>query len=273
MNITDYISSGILEAYVLGDLSEQERREVEQNLSLYPELRNELAAIEEAQERFVMKTAISPKASVRKSIFDKIDQQTDVHQDLQIPEANVVSLQPQNTGWKYAMAASIVVALVTSYLAYDYRTKWMDAQNNLSELLAQNQRVAEDYNQVNQRLDKIQNDLNVIDNPAFKRVVLKGTPNAPDAMASVYWNESTSEVYVSIQEMKELTQEKQFQLWAEIDGKMVDAGVFDYNAAGLAKMKQVAKGATGFGITIEPRGGKETPTLETIQVFGAVAKG
>ncbi len=273
MNITDYISSGILEAYMLGDLSEKERHEVEQNLSLYPELRAELAVIEEAQEVLLMKAAIEPRSSLKKLIFDKIDETTDLQRSQQSPEAKLVTLQPQTTGWKYAVAASIAIAFVSSYLAYDYRTKWMNAQNNLTELLAQNQRVAEDYNQVNQRLDKIQSDLNIIDNPAFKRVVLKGTPNAPDAMASVYWNESTSEVYVSIQEMKELTAEKQFQLWAQIDGKMVDAGVFDYNTTGLAKMKQVAKGATGFGVTIEPRGGNETPTLETIQVFGAITKG
>jgi anti-sigma-K factor RskA len=265
LNINDYISSGILEAYLLGELSEKERREVEENLSLYPELRRELAAIEETQERFLMKTSVTPASSVRKSIFEKIDQQR--------PEGKVVSLESQPARWKYAVAASVALALVSSYLAYDYRDKWLDARGALSELIAQNQRVAQDYNQVNQQLDKIKNDLDIIDNPAFKRVVLKGTPNAPQALASVYWNEATSEVYLSIQEMKELTTEKQFQLWAEIDGKMVDAGVFDYSEAGLAKMKMVARGATGFGVTIEPRGGSQTPTLETIQLFGAVPKG
>jgi anti-sigma-K factor RskA len=266
LNINDYISSGILEAYLLDDLSEKERYEVELNLSLYPELRTELGAIEEAQEMLLMKSAMQPRAAVKKELFEKIDAQR--------PETKVVNLQrnAEPMLWKYAVAASITMALISSYLAYNYRGKWMDAQNNLSELLAQNQRVAQDYNQVNQRLDKIQSDLNIIDNPAFQRVVLKGTPNAPEAMASVYWNQSTQEVYISLLEMKKLTQDKQFQLWAEIDGKMVDAGVFDSNIAGLTKMKQVLKTATAFGITIEPRGGNETPTLETIQVFGKPVK-
>ena len=270
MNINDYISSGILEAYLLGDLSPKERSEVEKNLELYPELRNELSAIEEAQELMLMKSAIQPRASLKSEIFSKIDEQTPEN-----TEAKVVSIQPevQVTGWRYAVAASLALAMVSSYLAYNYRSKWMDSERNLTELVAQNQRVAQDYNQVNQRLDKIQGDLDIIDNPAFQRVVMTGTPNAPEALASVYWNESTSEVYVSIQEMKQLAQEKQFQLWAQIDGKMVDAGVFDFNEAGLAKMKQVARGATAFAVTIEPRGGKDTPTLETVQVFGAVVKG
>ena len=72
MNIREYISSGILEAYALGELSEKERSEVEKNLALYPELRGELALIEAAQEAFLMQTAIKPRAAVKDQLFAKI---------------------------------------------------------------------------------------------------------------------------------------------------------------------------------------------------------
>jgi anti-sigma-K factor RskA len=58
---------------------------------------------------------------------------------------------------------------------------------------------------------------------------MKGTPNAPGALASVYWNESKNEGYLSIQDLKQLAQENQYQLWAIIEGKPVDAGVFEPN--------------------------------------------
>jgi len=132
--------------------------------------------------------------------------------------------------------------------------------------------MANDYNTVNQRLDKIETDIRVIDNPAFSRIVMKGTDNAPEAMAYVYWNANTKEVYLSIQNMKALSQENQYQLWAIVDGKPVDAGVFDGNLAGLLKMKDLT-GAAAFAVTIEPRGGKPAPTLETMQVIGNVVKG
>lgn len=267
MNVEAYISSGILEAYALGELSDQERAEVEKNLKQYPEIRKELAQIEETQERLLMKAAIQPRAAVKTDLFAKIDAQK---------PAKVVKLPPQETGigfWRFAAAASVTIALISSYLAYDYWNKWKKTENNLSELIAQNQRVAEDYNKVNQRLDQIENDLNIINNPDFRRVVMKGTPNAPTALASVYWNESTKEVYLSIQDMKELAQENQYQLWAIIDGKPVDAGVFDSNFTGLLKMKEIASGASTFAVTIEPRGGKASPSLETMQVAGNVVKG
>jgi anti-sigma-K factor RskA len=101
---------------------------------------------------------------------------------------------------------------------------------------------------------------------------MTGTSNAPEALASVYWNQSSKQVYLRIQSMKDLAQENQYQLWAIIDGKPVDAGVFDAGMDGLIKMKDIGKGATTFAITIEPRGGRPTPALETMQVAGNVDK-
>jgi anti-sigma-K factor RskA len=267
VNVEQYISSGILEAYVLGELREEERLEVEQNLKLYPELRKELALIEETQEKLLMKAGMKPNPSLKKSLFAKIDAAE--------KSAKVVQLPAPQSGiafWKFAAAASVTFALITSYLAYDYRDKWKKTESNLAELTAQNQQMASDYNTVNQRLDAIENDLRVSTNPAFSRVLLRGTANAPGALASVYWNEKTKEVYLSIQELKELTQENQYQLWAIIDGKPVDAGVFDNNFKGLLKMKDIGPGAATFAVTIEPRGGKPSPTLETMQVAGNVGK-
>ena len=47
MNIKEYISSGVLESYVLGELSAEERVDVEKKLLLYPELKKVLTLIEE----------------------------------------------------------------------------------------------------------------------------------------------------------------------------------------------------------------------------------
>ena len=267
MNIEEYISSGILEAYALGELSANEKAEVEKNLAQYPALKNELTLIEETQEKLLQKIAVRPRPSVKESIFDKIDAKNSMAKVVQLPPAN-----SQITLWKYAAAASVVVALMTSYLAYNYYGRWRSSEDNLSNLMAQNQRMAQDYNTVNQRLDKIESDFEIIDNPAFSKVVMKGTPNAPEAVAYVYWNQNSNEVYLSVQSMKALSEENQYQLWAIVDGKPVDAGVFDSTIAGLIKMKDLS-GAAAFAVTIEPRGGKPTPSLETMQVVGNVIKG
>lgn len=262
MNIKEYISSGILEAYVLGDLTDAERAEVEKNIQLYPELQAELSLIEETQENLLRKAARSPAPWVKGKIIARIDH----------PDSNVRTLSPVRR-WKLATAASLSIAVIAGALAINYWNKWKTSASSYNDLLAQNRQIAQNYNQVNERLDKIEKDILVFENPDFKKIVMNGTPNAPEALASVYWNEETNELFVSIQKMKTLSAQDQYQLWAIIDGKPVDAGVFDANATGLLKMKNIPKGVATFAVTIEPRGGKSAPTLETMQVAGHVIRG
>lgn len=270
MNIKEYISTGILEAYALGELSEGERIEVEKNLQQHSALREELALIEETMEVMFQTTAIQPRAALRQNLFEKIKS---------APQGKVVAFNARNQVsesiqiWKYATAASFVVALLSSYLASNYRSLWKETESNLNNLIAQNQRIAQDDNNVNFRLDKIETDLQITNNPDFFRIIMKGTANTPQSLASVYWNANTKEVYLSIQNMKELAKENQYQLWAIIDGKPVDCGVFDATITGLLKMKDAVSSPTTFAVTIEPRGGKLNPTLETMQVAGNLVKG
>lgn len=264
MNIEDYISTGILEAYVLGELSEQEMAEVQQNIGLYPALRAELIKVEETQEKLLIQLGVRPSEQVKSRLFEKINKN---------PAGKIVSLtQPSFGYWKYATAASVVFALVTSYLAFNYWNKWKASESNLTNLIAQNQRIAQDYNNVNLRLDQIESDLKVTSNPNFSRVVMRGTENAPQSLATVYWNQETQEVFLSVQNMKVLSKENQYQLWAIIDGKPVDFGVFDSGQAGLLKMKDGEKLPSAFAVTIERRGGNPTPSLETMQVLGNIVK-
>lgn len=252
MNVSEYISSGILESYALGELTESERAEVERNLAQYAELRKELALVEETMEAFLMKAGKVPRTGVKEKILRQITP----------PEAKVIRLN----AWRYAAAASIVIALSASLLAYNYYGRWKESETSLLELRAFNQQMAQDYNHVNQRLDDMETGMKIMGNPAFQRVVMKGTTNSPGAMASVYWNQSTAETYLSIQNLKGLAQEQQYQLWAIVDGKPVDMGVFD-TFDGLHKMKDVPR-AAAFAVTIEPKGGKTSPTMEMMQVLG-----
>ena len=267
MNLKDYISSGILEAYLLDEVTPQERMKVQRMLALHPELKKELHRMEETMEAFAMKSAIVPRAELKDKILVKAARISSMKTAGK--KGKIVSLQPQQNFWKYAAAASIIIAVGASYLAFNYRQQWEQTSVALTDLMAQNQRVAQNYNVVNQKLEKIQGDFSIIESTSFVKVVMKGTPGEPNALASVYWNTSTEEVFLSIQNLKQISQDHQFQLWAIVNGKPIDAGVFDSGYAGLLKMKNI-KGAAAFAVTIEPRGGRPSPTLETMQVVGTI---
>ena len=268
MNVEEYISSGILEAYVMDQLSQAERSEVESAAAQHPEIRDEIEKIEISLERLAFASAIEPPKEIKSKLQAKI-----ATPEKEEKETPIVAMSASRSDGflKYAAAASVTLALISSIVAFNYWNKWQSAETRLSDLIAQNQQFAENYNQVNQQLDNIQQAVAIMNNSAYKRVVMNGTDNSPNALATVYWNETSAQVYLSIQNLKELSQDQQYQLWAIIDGKPVDAGVFDpENSNFLVQMKNIGPNAAAFAVTIEPRGGSENPSLETMQVVGNV---
>lgn len=74
MNIETYISSGILEDYILGLASPKERKEVEYYIKKYPEIKSELRAIEDALGLYTQAKAIPMPKGLDQEILSCIDQ-------------------------------------------------------------------------------------------------------------------------------------------------------------------------------------------------------
>lgn len=241
----------------MGALTPEEMSEVERNLAQYPELREELRRIEFAQEVFLQKLAVMPPPELKEEIFHQLQENSDAGRS-------------ELTTWRWMAAASVTLFVVASSVAVVFYNRWRGAERELVALSERNQSIAENFNRVNQQIGDLSNELAIVNNEAFRKISMKGTANAPEAAATVYWNAKTNELYLRVQNMDELPSEKQYQLWAIINGKPVDAGVFDAETAGLLKMKAISAGATTFAVTVEPRGGKASPSLETMQVAGNV---
>jgi len=265
VNVEEYISSGILESYIMDELSAAERAEVEKAMSQHQEVRAELDRIEQTMESLAFATAVNPNASLKAKILEEIEFKEET------PVVSIDSRREGSSFLKFAAAASVIIALGSAVMAFNYWNKWKNAEDRLSSLIAQNQQFAENYNTVNQKLDNLQESVTVMNSADYERIIMNGTDNAPQSLATVYWNESSREVFLSIQNLKELSEDQQYQLWAIIDGKPVDAGVFDLSKDSfLVQMKEIGSGAAAFAVTIEPKGGSENPTLETMQVLGNV---
>ena len=82
---------------------------------------------------------------------------------------------PQTAMWKYVAVTSIAIALVASYVAYSYRERWRESKPALNKLIGQNEQMVQEYEVVNQKLDKIRRDLSIMESTAFTKVVMKGT--------------------------------------------------------------------------------------------------
>lgn len=72
-NVSSYIDSGILEAYVLGIATMEEITIVEKMLLAHPAIKNEIAQIEVSLEKYASKHAVEPHATIKPLLFATID--------------------------------------------------------------------------------------------------------------------------------------------------------------------------------------------------------
>ena len=72
MNIQEYISGGIIESYVLGLASPEERAEFEQYCSQYPELVEARIAFEISLEQQALSGTTKPPAFIKENILKEI---------------------------------------------------------------------------------------------------------------------------------------------------------------------------------------------------------
>ena len=143
MDIKQYIESGILESYVLGSASSQERQEVECISSIYPEIKTELNSLQSNMEKYIESIAVKPPEFVKDRIMTAIKKlsktvQTESDQE---KEGKVISLGQSNF-YKYGMAASI--ALLIGFFTYN-----LNKINGLEERIAKSNSEIEEINNTN----------------------------------------------------------------------------------------------------------------------------
>jgi anti-sigma-K factor RskA len=104
----------------------------------------------------------------------------------------------------------------------------------------------------------------------MKLASLSGLPTSPEprSQVTVFWDTASKDVFLLVNNLPQPASDKQYQLWALLNGKPVDLGVFDIRQEKLmVKMKGVEK-AQAFAITLEPRGGSAVPTMPNMYVYG-----
>ena len=72
-DLNAYLEAGNLELYVLGNLTEPERKEVEEYASIYPEVAQELLDISKALEAYAQNYAVAPDITLKPTILSTID--------------------------------------------------------------------------------------------------------------------------------------------------------------------------------------------------------
>ena len=170
---------------------------------------------------------------------------------------------------KLALAASVALLLVFGGL-------WLTNNNKYQQQIA----AAEDQNQnLRDQMATLQTETearaytnSLLASSDTRIVEMPGTDNSPDSKVRVYWNTVTREVLLKVDQLPPPEADKQYQLWAIVNGEPQDMGVFEIDAASdqVQLMSAQVENAQAFAITLEKKGGSPTPTLSAMYVLGNV---
>jgi anti-sigma-K factor RskA len=273
LNIEEYISTGILELYALGQLSPGEVMEVEDIVAKYPRVKEELNAIESALEKYAFSVAKNPSPQVKAKILAQLERD-DVSPVRDLPKAKGGPSSEKQMYWPYLAAACVVIAVLFAGTTFYYWQKWKKTEDQLIALQQESIEITSNYNKVKNdlgfELDNYKNFVKVVRDPGTKRIELAGLPISPDSKVIVFWNSESNEVFVDPLKLPEPPTHQQYQLWALENGKPVDAGtISSINSGAIQKMKQI-RVAQAFAITLEKKGGSSSPTMEKMYVMGKI---
>lgn len=270
MNKKEVIESGILESYVLGTASAKEISLVQELCRKHPELLKEIDAIEQS----LMDLAAERAPEFSAGLKDKIASQLKFNPEASAPEAKVIPIGAVSNKlnlYRFGMAASLLLFVTSLVYNVLLNQKLSEVNGELAQLNASRSIMAQEMEVQQVSLQKMNNEIQVIAHPMVKTVALKGMNSMDKQSAMVHWNTETEEVYFNASVLPQSPENKQYQLWAIVNGKPVDIGMIDSNSVAnvFQRMKSV-KGAQAFAVTVEKMGGSPVPTMETMCLLGNV---
>ena len=247
-HLDDILKSDLLERYIQGEASQDERQKVEFLCVEHRSIRDRLLSLESKKESINIdrKKLSSPKTGqciIKNISGQNITDTSSTHQKA-LPRYR----------WTYLAPASIAALVTWGFM----NTQVSDYKKEIVEQSAEMADLRRDYDKVNQIYA-------YISHGGTMPYILGGPTSTSENQVIIYWNPSLQKSMLRVIELPSIRANESFQLWADVDGEMLSLGTFD---AGLAINDAIpvdyVDRATSFNITIEPKGGSDHPTLSTL---------
>lgn len=272
MDITAYIESGILELYVAGALSETENQEVYELMLKHPEILQEVLEIEAA----VIKLTAATSRGVNSSLLSLIKEKLIFNKE----DTKVVSITQPTYNWLTygGWAATIILGVGLFWTLNQNNTLKSDLQTAESDLRAAE--IEQSYLETQiadakTGLEANKQLLSVLRSKDIISVPLGGQGDFANTYAKVYWDKETDRIYLDAQGLPEAPEGKVYQVWSLTLNPLspTSLGIIEDFNTDDNKIFEItnANESQAFGITLEPEGGSESPTMEQLYTLGVVA--
>ncbi|MEP0131335.1 MAG: anti-sigma factor [Eudoraea sp.] len=239
-----FLDTDLLEKYLLGTTTLEESMQVERYIAMYPKVRKTYDELQANLETFAKLYALKTPEGLKAKILNRV--------------------KAQNTGrrkfQRYAIAASIT-ALLFAGSSYFF---WNQNQNLQDENVIVNNKIRTLEEDMKEQLEDVRNQFIVLNNPQTKKYAVNGNKKAKELKAVAYINPVKKLSYINVRSLPNLPDNQCYQMWAEVNGEMVNLGVIkNVDDKDHLRPLPYAENAVGY-ITIEPQGGNDTPTVQNI---------
>ena len=280
MNIKSYIESGILESYLMGELTEQEMVQVDQVAARHPEVKAELERLRNIISEYAVRQGQTPDKNILTKALAEIDVQEEKEAERRLKVTDQMLEQSMKSStmqwWKVAAA---VLLLISAGLNIYFYTAWKNSQDEVIALSEQNGFLANEVNARNVELENQGQQLNYANlriahflSEDNIHVRMDGSDISPESYANVFWNKKTNSVFISVDNLPEPPHGHQYQLWAIKEGQApIDAGIFDHSQL-VQELKVIRGDVAAFAVTLEKEGGVENASVDQTYVKGFLKK-
>ena len=274
MNVQEYISNGIIQSYLMGLMDPAEAAEFERMCEVHPEVKAARDEFEFALEQTALQNAVSPPAYLKSKIFSEIEIEAEDGKSKVVP---LTAIPENNAARKlstqeYFTAAAFLLFILTAALAFYLSRQLQNARQQYEVCLASESQIKAQLAVLQKERNELKQDLAVITNEDMIQVKLPARPSgpAPESMVTVFWNKKTKAVFLVPNKIPKPASNKQYQLWALVNGKPMDAGVFDLQQNEWVITMKNIETAEAFAVSLEDKGPNATAPSGEIYVIGEI---
>lgn len=247
--LQDFLDSGLLDKYITGETTNIENQTVESYIDKYPRIKEEYDLLQDQLELTARAQAVNPSHNVLDTVMQSVT------------DSQVIQLQSRKRiPYWMSVAASIaaIAFATTSYFLYNKNQVLVDENNTIAEEIFD---LRSDIDNNNVLLNDVMKKLGKLDNPETQKYLIKGNDRAKDLKAVAYINTEEKSSLIDIVSLPELSDEQCYQMWAQMQDKMINLGILDSADRNLKAMPYI-EDALSLSITIEPKGGNKNASLE-----------
>lgn len=251
------LEEGLLEQYLLGELSPEQEILILNVIKEDSDLRQLFEGLEEDFEKIAFENAILPPDSVKEALRETLEAN-----DKNSAVKELSGSKSNNLLYSGRLAVAASFAAIFALSSFWLYNRWQTAEDNLKTLQEQTIVMQDRLSSLEQTFEVTNKRYQTINNRNVIPLLLKGNTMLPESRAVAYVNHATKIVLVNSLGLPPLEQDKTYQMWADVNGEMINMGLLPADAD-LIPLKYIDR-AESFNITIEPAGGNDHPTVENL---------